>query len=142
MPVKCPECNSTMSRLAVTGNAASPNAVSHFWCKFDGVYLRNVASAPESGISRPTLLDAVKGRTFPEGNLGLLARMIADAGGLVQFVKNVTAVRQLAIDNDIWSGHERFPVSDWQDEVAANYTRLGYWDWVQHRIESEESEHV
>lgn len=31
---------------------------------------------------------------------------------------------------DYWGEDPDYPVSDWQREVAQDYTRLGYWDWV------------
>ena len=36
-----------------------------------------------------------------------------------------------------WLEDANFPVSDWQDEVRANDTRLGYPEWVEHQKESE-----
>ena len=38
-----------------------------------------------------------------------------------------------------WKVHPNYPVEDWQDEVSANDTRLGYKDWVDHQIESNKS---
>lgn len=32
-----------------------------------------------------------------------------------------------------WGEDKDFQVSDWQDEVANNCTRLGYWEWVSSR---------
>jgi hypothetical protein len=32
-----------------------------------------------------------------------------------------------------------WPLCDWQDDVRNNYTRLGYWDWVEHNKESSDS---
>ncbi len=29
-----------------------------------------------------------------------------------------------------WGSHPKYPVKDWQYQVANNDTRLGYWDWV------------
>jgi hypothetical protein len=29
-----------------------------------------------------------------------------------------------------WDEHPNYAVSDWQYEVAADDTRLGYWEWV------------
>ena len=29
-----------------------------------------------------------------------------------------------------WNEDSKFPVADWQYEVANGDTRLGYWDWV------------
>lgn len=37
----------------------------------------------------------------------------------------------------VWGEHPAYPVSDWQYEVGNDDTRLGYWPWVAHRIESE-----
>jgi hypothetical protein len=34
---------------------------------------------------------------------------------------------------------EKYPLTDWQDEVRAGDTRLGYEEWVQHRKEAEEA---
>jgi hypothetical protein len=36
-----------------------------------------------------------------------------------------------------WGEHPDFPVSDWQDEVASDETRLGYWIWVEVKINDE-----
>lgn len=34
------------------------------------------------------------------------------------------------------AGRERFPISDWQYEVANGDTRLGYADWLNHKLEA------
>ena len=34
-----------------------------------------------------------------------------------------------------WEQHPDYPVEDWQYEVGNDDTRLGYWEWVSHRIE-------
>ncbi len=34
------------------------------------------------------------------------------------------------LGTNFWGSDEKFPVSDWQAEVANDDTRLGYWDWV------------
>jgi hypothetical protein len=39
-------------------------------------------------------------------------------------------------DADAWSDFSEFPRSDWQAEVANADTQLGYWEWVEHQIES------
>ena len=31
---------------------------------------------------------------------------------------------------DYWGEDARYPVSDWQHEVAEGDTRMGYWEWV------------
>jgi hypothetical protein len=37
-----------------------------------------------------------------------------------------------------WGSHPKYPVTDWQYEVASDYTRRGYWEWVAARIEAED----
>ena len=32
--------------------------------------------------------------------------------------------------------HREYPVADWKYEIANGDTRLGYWEWVEHLIES------
>jgi hypothetical protein len=34
-----------------------------------------------------------------------------------------------------WGKHPRWPVEDWQYEVANGDTRLGYWDWVNNMLD-------
>ena len=36
-----------------------------------------------------------------------------------------------------WEPDTEYPVCDWKAEVAADETRLGYWDWIeaQHELE-------
>ena len=34
-----------------------------------------------------------------------------------------------------WDEDEKYPVKDWQYEVANDYTRIGYLEWVEHRKE-------
>lgn len=36
---------------------------------------------------------------------------------------------------DVWDEDEMNPRSDWQFEVTAGDTQLGYWDWVKHQSE-------
>lgn len=33
-----------------------------------------------------------------------------------------------------WSDHPEYPPEDWREEIAAGDTRLGYWEWVAHKI--------
>jgi hypothetical protein len=35
-----------------------------------------------------------------------------------------------------WGEHPDHPVADWQAEVANDETRLGYWYWVEARLDS------
>ena len=42
-----------------------------------------------------------------------------------------------SVKPDPWTEDKDYPVSDWQDEVRANDTRLGYLEWIEHRRESE-----
>ena len=37
---------------------------------------------------------------------------------------------------DLWGEYPYFLRTDWRDEVAAQDTHLGYWDWVIHQLES------
>jgi hypothetical protein len=37
---------------------------------------------------------------------------------------------------DLWGDHPDHPRVDWQVEVGMGNTQLGYWQWVQHRIDS------
>ena len=39
-----------------------------------------------------------------------------------------------------WYSDHRFPVEDWQAEVANDETRLGYWAWVENRIDMAEED--
>ena len=36
---------------------------------------------------------------------------------------------------DLWSEYPPTPRSWWRQDVAADQTQLGYWDWATHRIE-------
>lgn len=38
--------------------------------------------------------------------------------------------RLLADKYGYWKQHPKFPLADWQYEVANNDTRVGYWEWV------------
>lgn len=33
-------------------------------------------------------------------------------------------------EHEHWGEDSTYPVSDWQEEVGRDDTRLGYWDWV------------
>lgn len=35
-----------------------------------------------------------------------------------------------------WGEHPDHPVDDWQHEVLGDETRLGYWEWVENRIDA------
>jgi hypothetical protein len=39
-----------------------------------------------------------------------------------------------------WTEHPAFPRGDWKEEVAADNTQLGYWDWVSHKREEKINE--
>lgn len=41
---------------------------------------------------------------------------------------------------DLWKPDPKYPVKDWQHEVAADDTRLGYLDWAEHQREASEDE--
>ena len=46
------------------------------------------------------------------------------------------AVEAIALEDEYghWGSHPDFPISDWQDEVSNDETRLGYWYWVEVKI--------
>lgn len=39
-----------------------------------------------------------------------------------------------------WDEHPDHPVGDWQSEVEADDTRLGYWDWVLVQMDQAEND--
>ena len=39
-----------------------------------------------------------------------------------------------------WGSDDEFPVSDWQEEAANDYTRQGYWEWVETQRETRADE--
>lgn len=52
----------------------------------------------------------------------------------------VAAVQELVnrwADGDVWGAHPSYSREDWQLDVGNGDTNLGYWDWVQHQLESE-----
>lgn len=36
-----------------------------------------------------------------------------------------------------WGSHPEHPVSDWQYEVANDETRLGYWEWLENKLDED-----
>lgn len=44
---------------------------------------------------------------------------------------------QLIEQYGMWGEHALHPPRDWQYEVASDYTRLGYWEWVAAKLEQE-----
>ena len=40
----------------------------------------------------------------------------------------------------LWGEHPDFPVDEWQQEVASDDTRRGYWEWVKAKIEEADEE--
>lgn len=50
------------------------------------------------------------------------------------------AIRELRNKYDTdegWGEHPEYPLIDWRFEAGNGYTRLGYWEWVVHKTESE-----
>lgn len=41
------------------------------------------------------------------------------------------------IPADVWDNHPDYPRDDWQHEVRNGDTNLGYWDWLEHKRETE-----
>ena len=38
-----------------------------------------------------------------------------------------------------WGRHPDYSIEDWHYEVINHDTRLGYWDWVLHKLEEKEN---
>ncbi|MFA6132643.1 MAG: hypothetical protein WC869_01350 [Phycisphaerae bacterium] len=49
----------------------------------------------------------------------------------------MTLKEELIGSYGIWGEHPDHLVADWKYEVANCDTRLGYWDWVVHRMEND-----
>lgn len=43
-------------------------------------------------------------------------------------------------ERDPWGETKEHPREDWRYEVANGDTNLGYWDWVDHKVEEEEDD--
>ena len=43
----------------------------------------------------------------------------------------------LRLKYDTWGSHPIHPVEDWQHEVSNDETRLGYWEWVESRLDED-----
>lgn len=41
----------------------------------------------------------------------------------------------MEISGGYWAEHPKYPVSDWQYEVANGDTRHGYWQWVENQMQ-------
>lgn len=47
--------------------------------------------------------------------------------------------RQLSSEHGgTWTEHSKYPLEDWQYEVANDETRLSYWDWVLQKLLEDE----
>lgn len=54
--------------------------------------------------------------------------------------KSIDATHNLQEANGgYWGEHPEILVEDWQYDVMENNTRLGYWEWVQARIDGEDT---
>lgn len=54
-----------------------------------------------------------------------------------------TPAERMCVEYDTsegWGEHPTYSMVEWQDEVAGEGTRLGYWDWVLHRLEQADDE--
>ena len=51
-----------------------------------------------------------------------------------QLITSVADAVDLEKEFGHWGEHPDFPVCDWQDEVASDETRLGYWIWVEVKL--------
>ena len=55
-------------------------------------------------------------------------------------VSDVIAVLKAEYDqraDGFWGQHPKWPMENWQHEVGNGNTRLSYWEWVLHNLESE-----
>ena len=44
----------------------------------------------------------------------------------------------LASGGDWWGEYTGYTREDWQEEVAAGNTQMGYWGWVRHKLDEED----
>lgn len=89
---------------------------------------------------RPAIFDFAAS-TLPEDLqadfLALAGRSdIEAASGPVVSSNPLMAEKDAAMARDVWSELPAFPRADWRSEVADEATSLGYWDWVEHKIEA------
>ena len=53
------------------------------------------------------------------------------------YLKGATAHELICrVKGSVWDEYDQFPKCDWRYEVAADDTVLGYWEWVEHKIEA------
>lgn len=38
---------------------------------------------------------------------------------------------------NVWASHSKYPKEDWIHEVSEGYTHLGYWEWVESKLEQQ-----
>jgi hypothetical protein len=50
----------------------------------------------------------------------------------------INSVETLMVEEP-WAEHSFYTRFDWRQEVATSCTQLGYWDWVEHKIEAEDT---
>ena len=53
--------------------------------------------------------------------------------------EEIEKARAMQADN-VWAEHPTYPREDWRTDVANNDTNLGYWDWVEIKIEVHQGE--
>jgi hypothetical protein len=79
-------------------------------------------------------------KTDPESLASALDSLIKTAlstpGILQEYGDPTVGEFMVSIDQDppdVWGEDPQYPRSDWEQEVGAHDTNLGYWDWVSHR---------
>ena len=68
-----------------------------------------------------------------EGNDMLLRNECEIEGVAGSLVTYPALVRMM--EEDVWQEHPRYEKWEWKAEVSNDDTILGYWEWVQHRLE-------
>lgn len=48
------------------------------------------------------------------------------------------SVKRLKETYGYWGQHPRYTLEAWRSEIAADETRLGYWQWIFHIITNKE----
>lgn len=84
-----------------------------------------VARAYAPNVLRLSDLDAL---LLAKGDLADIENVISQQGARLNPLPYVYRP-------DYWDDHRNFPARDWQFAVGNGDTRLGYWDWVETKLE-------
>lgn len=78
----------------------------------------------------PSLLDAPATSPEPSGEMAA-----TEARRQSHFDAEERVEELKAYFGGMWANCPKYPVANWQHEVANDDTRLGYWEWVYHQID-------